>query len=478
MPASAIIEILGHLHLFANINPSGSGHQMHNNFMAVPARTSMRMLSLRLRCLQPSCLPAACLNSSRSRQASRYSKPNKRITTDAGTRGYTPAFATPVSNDPNTVSSIDDPLLLYDPVGANAKKQAHHIRRVRYATVGLVASAIGMVLTIKYYDRDSKKSSGLSLEASNDSNASFQGKDVHVIGLGEGKRIVAEDATGTIDLVETGTSSVPHFPKLIYLPTATKSDAADPNAIAIPNSEANPGNVANLEEYTLIGLGIRTISFLRIQVYVMGLYVRTTDLTSLQAKLIHNVNPSASTLIPSEKEDLQARLLNAQTSMEIWNSLLQIPGIKTAWRIAPTRGTDFTHLRDGWINGINKRTTEAKKKSGNVPSEYDREDFGDSIRAFMSIFKGGKAPKGSVMILSRSASGGLDVFFAAKPGTGGQEQETQLLGSVGDERISKLIWLNYLAGDKVSSEGARKGVAEGCVALAGRPVGSAETMVA
>lgn len=55
--------------------------------------------------------------------------------------------------------------------------------------------------------------------------------------------------------------------------------------------------------------------------------------------------------------------------------------------------------------------------------------------------------------------------------------EMEKLGSVKDERISRLIWLGYLGGDKVSSEAARKGVVDGCVAFAGRPVGSVETRV-
>lgn len=452
---------------------------MASSAMALPARTGMRLLSRRLQDLQRSPTLGATFLTSQQRLQSRYSKPSKRSDAVTATTSseYVPDFSAAQGSAQASLSHTD-PLLRLNIRRDKARRQAALKRRFRFSAIGAVVGMVCIALTAAQLNREVNKKQTLKLDSSKADGERFQGKEVHVIGLGEGKRIVAEDESGAIDLVETGTSSVPHFPKVMYLPTATESDATDPNAIAVPNSQANPGNRAGMEEYTLLGLGIRSVSFLGIQVYVMGMYVRTTDLTSLQARLIHSVNPNASTLIPSEKEDLRARLVDGEASSLFWQELLKTPGLKTAWRIAPTRNTDFMHLRDGWITGINKRTAEAKKKNGNVPSEYDREDFGMSVRSFMSIFKGGKAPKGSVMILARTADGGMDVYFAAKPGAGAEQNETQLLGSIGDERISKLIWLNYLAGDKVSSEPARRGVVDGCVTLAGRPVGSAETMVA
>jgi hypothetical protein len=79
------------------------------------------------------------------------------------------------------------------------------------------------------------------------------------------------------------------------------------------------------------------------------------------------------------------------------------------------------------------------------------------------------------MILSRNQQGVLDVYFEAEPEK--QGKDIQHLGTVDDERISRLIWINYLGGQKVSSEAARQGVVDGCIAFASRPVGSVETMV-
>lgn len=428
-------------------------------------RTAMRLLSPRIHHLQ------------RAQQmrlaSSRYSSPSKRAFTAAPAQ--TPSFV--VNSKPNSddVAASLQPESVRNPLDARAAQIAHeeknqyHLRRMRFAGMGLLLSIFGMAALIYNLDLDdiekaeAKRRKGTQqLDASGDANDRFQGREVHVIGAGDGKRIVAQGIGEEIELMETGTSSVPHFPRTIYLPTS---------------APVVPGSQEKEEQYTLLGLGIRTVSFLSIQVYVVGMYIRTTDLGALQEKLIHNINESASTLIPSEKEELKKRLLDPTASREIWTELLKVPGLKTAWRVAPTRNTDFGHLKDGWITGITNRTREAKQLAQGAETEFEAEDFGKSIGDFKGIFTGGKAPKGSVMILARDVDGTLDVLFQEKAASSGDEKAMQKLGSVKDERISKLIWLGYLGGDKVSSEAARKGVAEGCVAFAARPVGSAETMI-
>ncbi|PNS20117.1 hypothetical protein CAC42_5567 [Sphaceloma murrayae] len=420
------------------------------------SRTTMKLLSSRWRALRPVAI-SSLSGRSMLRLASRYSQPGAR-----------------------TAASIDapagsNPYIKDESIEWEQKKQ-YHIKRIRYASYGLFVSVLATgVVAYQVLDamqkEDHKKS--LQLDASSEGNAKFQGVPVHVIGAGEDKRIVAEGPQD-IDLVETGTSSVPYFPKTLFLPNATSTSGS-----AQPNTPANPGNLRNDEEYSLVGLGIRTVSFLSIQVYVMGLYVRTADLSTLQSRLIHYVNESASTLVPSEKEELKAALLDPTKSMEIWESLLSTSRVKSAWRISPTRNTDFAHLRDGWITGIKKGTQAAQaairaKAAGPAETDYESESFGEAVKAFKDIFQGGgKTPKGSVITLARDHKGALDIYFEDPSRNSGQET----LGHAEDPRIGKLIWLGYLAGKNVSSEAARRGVADGCLTFASRPVGSAETMV-
>ena len=406
--------------------------------------------------------------------SSRYSNPTKRGF--AAAPAQQPSFLDTAGERSDEAKGSP---AVRDPRQAHEQMRQYHLNRMRFAGMGLLLSIAGLALVISNIDLEEiensqkkPKSGQQQLDASSEANAKFQGKEVHVIGAGEGKRIVAQGHGEEIELMETGTSSVPHFPRTIYLPITSESQTIVEGAQ--PNAPENPGNLENQEEYTLVGLGIRTVMW--IQVYVVGLYIRTKDISSLQEKLIHYVNPIASTLVPTEKEDLRKKLLDPTESREIWSELLKVPGAKTAWRVSPTRNTDFGHLRDGFVTGINKRTEEARQLQKGAETEYDAEDFGQSIQAFKGIFSAGKAPKGSILIMLRDEKGALEMLYQAKPDNSGTK-EMEKLGSVKDERISRLIWLGYLGGDKVSSEAARKGVVEGCVGFAGRPVGSVETRV-
>ncbi|USW48458.1 Putative chalcone isomerase [Septoria linicola] len=450
--------------------------------MASTTRAAMRLLSPRIPHLHR---PARC--SQMRHASSRYSNPTKRAFTAAPAEA--PSFAADVEQHTPDIAldaGLRPQLSPRDQYLLEEERKQYHLRRMRFAGMGLLLTLAGLTITLSNLDLErmnvgDEQRTGQQLDAGDTSDKTFQGKEVTIIGAGEGKRIVAQGQGEEIELVETGTSSVPHFPRTIYLPTnarsAPKVDPLGNIDIAQPNAGANLGNVENQEQYTLVGLGIRTVSFLSIQVYVAGLYIRTSDIASLQHRLIKDINETASTLIPSEKEELRKRLQDPDASREIWTDLLKVPGLKTAWRIAPTRNTDFGHLRDGWITGISNRAREAKAIARGAETEYDQEDFGQSIGAFKNIFTGGKAPKGSVMILSRNTNGALDVWFQEKPGATGRDKEVQHLGIVPDERIAKLIWLGYLGGEKVSSEQCRKGVADGCVGFASRPIGSVEAMV-
>ena len=208
----------------------------------------------------------------------------------------------------------------------------------------------------------------------------------------------------------------------------------------------------------------------------MGMYIRTKDISAVQSRFIHLVNPSASTLVPSEKDDLKRRLLDPSASTEIWETLLREEGIRSVWRIVPSKNTDFAHLRDGWMNGIKRATAEVKQHitAGPALTEYNDETFGLAIKGFRDMFTGGgKAPKGSTILMLREASGALEVLFEDPRKKAGLES----IGKVEDPRIGRLVWLGYLAGKNVSSEPARKSVVDGYLAMAGRPVGSVETMV-
>jgi hypothetical protein len=392
---------------------------------------------------------------------------------------------------------------------ADAMRRAQAIRKRNWLALGAALSMIAPIILVRLWDvpleqdlrkKDETASRGIidmvvgpptKTDAPRKAADEFQGKKV-VIAAGD--KIIAAPATAdnpqasdpdAIELVETGTAYVPYFPRTIRLPTDT----------------SGPEHISSDAEYQLLGLGIRKVSFLRVQVYVVGLYVKTADISTLQNHLINTVNPSASALIPGEKDDLRKALLDPEQSNKIWETILSCDGtgaVDMALRVVPCRGTDFKHLQDGWMRGIASRTDEVRRKQAEMlrqqavenksialpkpveENEFSDESFGLSMKEFKNMFQGkGKAPKGSVIVLTRNKQGALGALY--QPLVQKEQKEkmgpTTWLGQVKDPRVGRLVWLLYLGGQNVSSEPARQSIVDGCIHITERPVGTVEGMV-
>jgi hypothetical protein len=390
---------------------------------------------------------------------------------------------------------------------AHAIRRAQLIRKQYWLALGALLSMMAPFVLIKLYgvelDQDKNKdetasNAGKSIvdmvmgpptktDAPRKAADEFQGKKVVVAA---GDKVIAAPSSSdnpqasdpdAIELVETGSQYVPYFPRTISLPN--------------PDSSAS-STTSSTAEYTLLGMGIRKVSFLRVQVYVVGLYVKTADLSTLQNHLINTVNPTASALIPGEKDSLRSSLLSPDSSTEVWTSILAASDVDMAFRVVPCRGTDFKHLQDGWMRGIASRTDEVRRKQAELlraqaaesktialptpvdEGEFADESFGLSMKEFRGMFQGrGKAPKGSIIILSRAKTGALTAMYQPLPEAKKEPAPLEQLGSVKDERVSRLVWLLYLAGQNVSSEPARQNIVEGCVGIVERPVGTVEGRV-
>lgn len=265
-----------------------------------------------------------------------------------------------------------------------------------------------------------------------------------------------------VDKAATGASAVPFFPRTIRLPHRESS--------ASPALPAGIGDAR--EEYHLLGLGVRTVSFLRIQVYVVGLYIAASDLSKLQATFVRRAADvdGASALVPSEKDALRQKLLDASESEDAWDTVLREAGVRSVLRIVPTRDTDMAHLRDGWVRAIEGRAGKSERYV-----RADDEGFGASVADFKKIFSAGgrKIKKGATMLLERDSRGVFRAWVEDK----GAESGFERMGEIDDERVARLIWLGYLAGDKVASKAARESVVDGVIEAVGRPVGTIETQV-
>lgn len=289
--------------------------------------------------------------------------------------------------------------------------------------------------------------------------------------LDAGRKVVVHDEAGR-EVVKTGNSTVPLFPRTIELPdfagANSKGGAGEQDTTAGPTSSVTaptlilPPSATGDTEYTLVGLGTRSVSFLGINVYVLGYYIATADIAALQARLVKKINPIASTLVSTEKDDLRKKLLDVDESEAIWQELLQagIPA-RSCVRVVPVRDTDFPHLRDGFMRAIQARTAQEKD-----------EEFGAAMREFKRIFTRGKVPKQKELLMLRDRDGRLTMVFDDGKSTG-----RQLLGTVDDERISRALWMNYLGGKKVASEEAKRSIVNGVMEFVERPVGTVAAQV-
>ncbi|TFK76810.1 hypothetical protein BDN72DRAFT_829976 [Pluteus cervinus] len=122
-------------------------------------------------------------------------------------------------------------------------------------------------------------------------------------------------------------------PTVIYLDASPQADAdvvLDPQtSIAFPKTITIPSKI-KIPTAELVGLGVRTVSFLGIKVYSVALYA---DLSNPNLKVSLN-------LAPEEK-----------VSHVVHNTTCVI-------RIVPTRSTSYTHLRDAFMRALNARLAQ------------------------------------------------------------------------------------------------------------------------
>ena len=340
------------------------------------------------------------------------------------------------------MGSPDDLKRKYQP-----KHEEHDRARIEYAqlktknrkaTAGIILTTLTMFGTVYFWPSETKL-------VKND------GPAPNVPGI-------VPDTSLAVDTVETGTSSVPTFPKMISLPEGNEGSDSMP--------------IQGEQEYQLVGLGIRTVSFLGIQVYVVGMYIAVPDIATLQERLIRTQDSVATTLVPGEKDKLRESLLDADRSEDIWNEILKDGKIRSVFRIVPTRNTDFSHLKDGFLRQLTAKTQHFSASKND--QSFSDEAFGQSVDEFKALFSLAprkNLPKGEVLLLSRDAKGRLQAYYEDPAGN------RTKFGNIMDERISRMVWLQYLSGKTPSSEGARKSVVEGVMEYVERPVGTVATQV-
>jgi hypothetical protein len=217
-----------------------------------------------------------------------------------------------------------------------------------------------------------------------------------------------------------------------------------------PETKVKPFPVVverNGDKFRLLGTGVRTVSFLSLHVYAIGIYIGENDL------------PKLPSILNAEKvsgEELEKSMLDPDTGSVIISKLLN-SGVNLSLRIVPVRGTDFGHLKDGFVRSIMGHPR--------FKTEGNTDQFGEGLNQLKRIFSRKRnAPKNRILHLTRDERGILRVdYFDAD-----SEEKTvaEPLGMVTEPLVSELLFLRYLSGKDPSSAGARKNSIERLVELA------------
>ncbi|CEL52209.1 hypothetical protein RSOLAG1IB_00748 [Rhizoctonia solani AG-1 IB] len=134
----------------------------------------------------------------------------------------------------------------------------------------------------------------------------------------------------------------------------TEAERLDPaTLISFPTTLQIDGE----PKMTLLGLGVRRVSFLGIHVYSVGFYA---DLKKANAKALRR----------------------CKTPEQCINLLIQTTSC--ALRIVPTRATSYTHLRDGFIKTIQARQA-LRRKDGSLTTEQE-EALHTPVQQFKGFF--------------------------------------------------------------------------------------------
>lgn len=136
----------------------------------------------------------------------------------------------------------------------------------------------------------------------------------------------------------------------------------------------------------LVGFGARFVSFLKINVYVLGLYMRSEDIGALQ-KLWKDFDKSKFL----KDNELAEQFLSQPYDISI--------------RIVPARNTNTQHLRDGFLRLLMQRMKDQHL------TEEEEKNVLSGIQEFKKNFANMKVKKNTEFIFTKTKEGGLKMVY-------------------------------------------------------------------
>jgi hypothetical protein len=181
------------------------------------------------------------------------------------------------------------------------------------------------------------------------------------------------------------------------------------------------------EPFRLVAWGARTVSFLRVRVYNVALYIPESRYQVLPTFCLSNVDSDP------------------------WPALIRSYPSPLLLRIIPVRNTDYAHLRDGFIRSTTVRLNK-------YPDDDDRKAaVDDSVAKFRALFPKSKLKKGDVWtIVLRGPE--LRLFA-------GENMEEEL-GTVRNDDLARGLISAYLVGSNVVSPDLQQKLKEKLIEIA------------
>ncbi|KAF8926596.1 Altered inheritance of mitochondria protein 18 mitochondrial [Dissophora ornata] len=193
--------------------------------------------------------------------------------------------------------------------------------------------------------------------------------------------------------------------------------------LTIPSEDGSPAR--------LLGLGVRKITFLKVQVYVVGLYAKVSDLDDHNSRL--RALPEVQKFQKADQESADAA----------FKAIIETP-IELILRISPVRNTNGPHLRDGFTRSLTAAAREQKL------SEPENQEAMEGIMEFKNLFPKGKIDAKQALLFKKSPDGSMTV-----------QLDNEVLGTIRNRWLIETFFFGYLQGGHPLSEKARDSIAEG-----------------
>ncbi|KAF5374855.1 hypothetical protein D9758_000061 [Tetrapyrgos nigripes] len=166
----------------------------------------------------------------------------------------------------------------------------------------------------------------------------------------------------------------------------------------------------NVPLLSLVGVGVRTVSFLGIKVYSVGFYA---DLNNPKLKITPEMTP------------------DEKISEIVSKSACVV-------RIVPTRNTSYSHLRDAFVRALHARLNDGRKAS--TVTEDQALEIGFPMRKLKTLFPNSPLTKHTP----------LDVFLSEPVSGKPRSLIFRDLGAIEDDWVAVEFVLHYFEGEGLS----------------------------